>query len=208
MSNSNKICGVYKITNPNGQIYIGGSKNLPFRWKYYKSVSSKGHRKLYLSIQKYGLDNHKFEIIEECTFENLGSREYYYGMLFNVLSEENLNCALPKENGKNGTFSEETKAKMSERMKGNKNPSFGKPASDWQKERIRLAQTGRKHTEEHRRKVSENNAKNNSKLVLNTETGIYYDSIKDAAIAHGIIHSTLKNRVNGSSPTYTPVKIV
>ena len=37
-----------------------------------------------------------------------------------------------------------------------------------------------------------------SKLVLHKETGIFYDSAKEAAIALGYKHSTLKGYLNGS----------
>jgi len=42
-------------------------------------------------------------------------------------------------------------------------------------------------------------------LVLNTETGIYYDSIREASKAHCINHNTLNQRIIGTSPTYTPM---
>lgn len=42
-----------------------------------------------------------------------------------------------------------------------------------------------------------------SKLVLNTQTGIFYDSLKDASIAHGIKYSTLANQLNGNKQNKT-----
>jgi len=41
--------------------------------------------------------------------------------------------------------------------------------------------------------------KRNSKIVLNLNSGIFYDSAKEAAMCHGIKHSTLKSRLNGNN---------
>lgn len=44
---------------------------------------------------------------------------------------------------------------------------------------------------------------NNNKLVLNQETGIFYDSAKEAAAAYTVTHKTLMNRLNGSHKNKT-----
>lgn len=65
-----KICGVYKITNlVNGKFYIGSSNNIEHRWKEHISDLSNGvHINSYLqnAWNKYGSNNFKFEILEEC----------------------------------------------------------------------------------------------------------------------------------------------
>jgi len=68
--------GIYKITNPEGEVYIGQSKNIEKRWKHYTTNPSKNQPKLFYSFLKYGWINHKFEIIEECN--NLIERERYW----------------------------------------------------------------------------------------------------------------------------------
>lgn len=192
------IC-VYKITNPIGQVYIGSTINYKKRPYYYRSISSKKQVKIYNSIQKFGWDNHKMEVLEVCTKETMWERERYYGLLFDVLSENGLNRVLPKSKGEKAIFSDEMKLNMKNRNGG----YIGHPHTEQSKKLLSIAQIGRKHTIEHRMKVSLNNAKINSKLVIDLETGIFYDSIKDAAIAKGIVHSTLKSRINGRSPTKT-----
>ena len=52
-------------------------------------------RKLHESFIKYGVENHKFEVIEECEVEDLLRLERHYGIMYNSTSEDNLNCALP-----------------------------------------------------------------------------------------------------------------
>lgn len=71
------MVGIYKITNPKGKIYIGQSIDIERRFKEYKGVYCKNQRKLYYSLKKYGWENHKFEVIEECNEKNLIQRENY-----------------------------------------------------------------------------------------------------------------------------------
>jgi group I intron endonuclease len=192
------IC-VYKITNPEGKIYIGGTKNYKKRLSYYKSVSCRKQIYIYESIQKYGYDNHVFEIIEICNIENLKERESYWGVYFDVLSN-GLNSVLPKSKFSENKVmvSDSTRSKMSESKKGEKNYFYKCNHTEETKEKIRIAHTGKKHTEEHKRKVSLNNAKHNAKIVLDLETGIYYESAKEAAFYKNMVHSTLRSRLNGA----------
>lgn len=109
------MIGVYKITSPSGKIYIGSSSDIEQRFYNYRRLHCGSQRRLYYSFLKYGVENHKFEIIEECTPENVLERELFYGNLYNVLdSKRGLNCRLPK-NGEAYTYmSEETKKKIGE----------------------------------------------------------------------------------------------
>lgn len=63
-------CGVYKITCLlNDKIYIGSSKNILRRFSQHKNFLKKGgHHNYYLQEDwdKYGEENFKFEILEEC----------------------------------------------------------------------------------------------------------------------------------------------
>lgn len=62
-----KISAVYKIVNTvTGDFYIGSSKNVYQRWASHKKPSTwKRHpnNPLYLDIQKYGLNNFRFQIL-------------------------------------------------------------------------------------------------------------------------------------------------
>jgi group I intron endonuclease len=85
---SEKICGIYKITNKvNGKVYIGQSVDIYRRWKQHKKIGqglneTKYQRNkndpLYRAINKYGVDNFNFEIIEECDKALLSEREIYW----------------------------------------------------------------------------------------------------------------------------------
>lgn len=77
------MIGIYKITNPSDKVYIGQSMNIKRRWNHYTNTSlSKGQIKMYNSIKKYGRENHIFEIIEECSLDQLNERETFYKQQF------------------------------------------------------------------------------------------------------------------------------
>lgn len=90
------MIGIYKITNPKNKIYIGQSCDIEKRFKLHiNSINNLNDTKTKLqkSFIKYGIENHIFEIIEECLIDNLNKRELYY--------QKEYNCVL---NGLNGVF--------------------------------------------------------------------------------------------------------
>lgn len=77
-----KIIGIYKIFNKiNNKVYIGSSSFVQARLRQHKSHLSKNihcNKHLQSSYNKYLAENFNFEIIEECTLENLLNREQYW----------------------------------------------------------------------------------------------------------------------------------
>jgi group I intron endonuclease len=151
--------GIYKITSPSGKIYIGQSINVEIRKNQYKNFKSNKTNigpKLYNSLQKYGFEKHQFEIIEECSLEQLNEREMYWGQYYNVLNESGLNLKIGESKG---LCSEETKKKMSVAHKGNKK-RLGCKMSDYSKSLIRIKNSKPKPkgfmSEEHKQKISQN----------------------------------------------------
>ena len=74
-------CGIYKIENQvNHKVYIGQSTNISTRWRRHRSQANNLNNSypLYRAMRKYGLKNFSFEIIEECSKEELDSRERYW----------------------------------------------------------------------------------------------------------------------------------
>ena len=96
MTNKN-ICGIYKITNIiNEKVYIGQSINILRRWnEHIRELNKNLHVNKYLqsSWNKYGEENFKFEIVEECKIEELNEKEVYYINKYNSY-----------RNGYNGTI--------------------------------------------------------------------------------------------------------
>ena len=125
-----KICGVYKITSPNNRVYIGQSINIRKRFSDYKCIKCKDQSRLYNSLRKYGVDKHKFEILHQCEPEKLNELEVYYIELFQCFNNE---YGLNLKSGGDSQYniSDETRLKMS------------------------LANIGKKHSEESKRKMSE-----------------------------------------------------
>ena len=105
------MVGIYKITNPNGRIYIGQSTDIKFRWGVYRKLKCKDQPSLYNSLKKYGPENHQYEIIEECIVEDLDKKEIFWGLYYDVLSNKHLNNRLGR--GFGSFDSEETKQKKS-----------------------------------------------------------------------------------------------
>ena len=70
------ICGIYKITSPNGSIYIGLSSDIYYRiHSCYKLLSCKEQKRIYNSLKKHGVENHTFEIIHILEKGNLNKLE-------------------------------------------------------------------------------------------------------------------------------------
>jgi len=109
--------GIYKILSPNDRIYIGQSVNIEERWRKYKKLNCKRQPKLYNSLKKYSPENHIFEIIEECSLEQLNEREIYWKQQYDSVNK-GLNCEL-FDIGQ-GYRSDEVKKKISNSLKGKK----------------------------------------------------------------------------------------
>lgn len=132
---------IYKITNPNGRIYIGQTTNIKTRWGKYSKLHCIDQPSLYLSLKKYGWENHTKKIIEECKVEDLDSREIYWGEYYDVLSNKHLNNRLGR--GFGSYDSEETKRKKSECHLGRENYWLkGKTLTNEHKEKISKAKKG------------------------------------------------------------------
>jgi|TARA_R110000744_G_C19155733_1_gene539904 group I intron endonuclease len=74
------MIGIYKITSPSKKVYIGQSRNIKKRWNDYSvhKKKQKDQTAIFYSLKKYGKENHVFEVIEECSLEELNEREIYY----------------------------------------------------------------------------------------------------------------------------------
>lgn len=148
---NNVITGIYKITNPKGKVYIGQSMNIEERKKYYRRLSqTKSQPKIHNSLQKYGWEQHVFEIIEECSVEQLDERETQWKKYYLELAENKWNevlfCDLYDLGG--GPKSEVHRRKIGE---GNK----GKTLSDEAKKKIGEFHKGIKRTLETKNKISQ-----------------------------------------------------
>jgi hypothetical protein len=151
------MIGIYKITSPSGKIYIGQSINIKNRFNQYKRLYSvKNQPKLYDSFKEYGINNHIFEIIQECNIELLNEQERYWQDFYDVL-ENGLNSILTKTINKKGELSVETKLK----------------------------------------KYLNHKNKINKFYILDTNNGIYYDTISEAAKYQFYCDLKIRKMLNG-----------
>lgn len=141
--------GIYKITNPEGKVYIGLSKNIEKRWKQYKNRVGDSNKKLQESLKYLGYSNHLFEIKELIEYDIslteqqnnkiLRERERYW-----IKYYKSDNGGLNENGGGSGcgSHTSESKQKISEALKNKPKPSdFGVNRKKWQ------------HTEEYKEKV-------------------------------------------------------
>jgi len=171
------MTGIYKITNPNGKIYIGQSIDIERRWYRHKHdyINDNRNTHLYNSFKKYGLDEHTFEVIEECDETQLNKRERYYQEKYNSI-EEGLNSIYTKTSHFSGRLSEKSKEKIrktkrenpyvftkedrkkiSEGLKGRVKTKEERKKISESKKGIATRGTGWSHSEETKRKISKSN---------------------------------------------------
>ena len=181
------MIGIYKITSPTNKIYIGQSINLEKREDDYKKLKCDKQPKLYNSLQKHGWEQHKFEIVEECSLEQLNEKEIYWGKEFDVLGENGLNLRLGNANG---LCSEETKNKIGQtnsRPKPEKfNSELKKPVLQFDKQGNLIAEYESYH-----------DAKNKTGLSLT-------EALRGKAKTAGGYVFKYKNEWDGSPPTVKP----
>ena len=201
------MIGIYKITSPSGKVYIGQSTSIKKRFQGYKRMNCEKQPKLFNSLKKYGYDKHKFEILCECSIEELNEKERYYQDLYSVLNGKGLNCVLTKSSDRYVVISKETRLKMSIASKGRivseetriKKSIITKNQSIETKIKRAISNTGKKRTQYSKDIM---NAKKRA-LILNLETGIFYEGIKEVANLIGLKPNTLKCKLNGQNKNNT-----
>jgi len=219
------LIGIYKITNPEGKIYIGYSTDLQRRETQYSINNLSTQILLKESIINYSWDNHKFDILEYCSSDKLKIQEKYW-IEFYKSYQNGLN--MNKGGGGPLNHSEETKKKMSKP----KPEGFGRIISDIKKGKpqpqLLLAKIGKpssfkdkKHTIESKEKMSQHRKGKTYEEIFGDEeskiqkynkslprkgkdiecinTGIIFTSIKEASKQLNINARSISNILIGTS---------
>ena len=197
--------GIYKITSPNGGVYIGQSWNLYDRLAHYKLGMCKQQTKLHNSIVKYGWSTHRFEVIHNLPRDVeqnvLNNYELLYYSFYRDADFKLLNIKEP--NGSRGRHSEETKLKISKLRTGIK---FSKEHVA-NMARVRTGKKQSKETIEKRRKrllemghtVSAKALEAATEIkkiaVMHVESGAVYPSQKEAAQAFNCTANAIRRRL-------------
>jgi group I intron endonuclease len=151
------ISGIYKIQSicKPERIYIGSAININKRWrKHLADLKAKRHKNPILQshYNKYGVTDLEFSILAYCEISELIQNEQFYmdsyKTYFNI-------CPVAGSNlGRK--CSEKTKQLLREIRLKQPNPRpKGTKTSEETKEKLRLANIGKKYSEETKRKLSE-----------------------------------------------------
>lgn len=206
------IIGIYKITSPVGRVYIGQSWNIAKRKGKYSINKEPRQRFIYHSINKYGWEAHKFEIIHELppdvTQDVLDTYEVLYWQLYTDCGVKMLNI---REPGRGGRNSEETKKRMSEnnwnaKHKGELSPSWGKKHTPEHIEKCASKRRGKLHSmfgkfgKEHQRygvPQPDSFLESCRKKVIDTRDNTVFPSVQQAADYFKVHETTLCKYLKG-----------
>ena len=181
-----KIICIYKITNTiTGDFYIGQTIDFHDRQLQHKRDPQPKMRD---DVEKYGWDAFKFEVVEECSREDLNDRENYYitklDPAYNTIKIHNWThtpetCEKIRQAKLGQTHTDESCEKMSEKR-------LGVTLSNEHKEKCRQSSLGNK---------------SRSKAVVCIETGKIYENMKIAAAEIGIVPSAISGVIRGINIT-------
>lgn len=147
---------IYQIKNiENDKVYVGQTIQAPKqrKFKHLSDLRKGKHHNAHLqrAYDKYGESSFSFTVLSWFNSQKeLDNAEKHYISLFECLNKEkgyNLT-----EGGSGGKLSPETKEKLSKSKLGKLNPMYGKYGKD-------NPCFGRKLSDEHKKKISKNNAK-------------------------------------------------
>lgn len=179
-----KLSGIYTITNTlNNKIYVGScATSIKQRWNNHKNELLKNkHTNTYLqrSVNKYGINNFKFEVLEECLPEYCISVEQYWINMLDVCNKRygyNIACVAGSSLGQKRT--KQQRLNISNSLKGKRvgklNPNYGKKNSESMK--IKMLNTRYK------------NKSINIDMIyaINLDKNIIYNSVKIQELANKI----------------------
>lgn len=204
------MIGIYKITSPTGKIYIGQSWHIKKRFNYYSSCDCKGQPLLYKSLSKYGFKNHTTEIIVLLPYDTTQDvLDQYEIFVLNQYKEAGFSMLNLRDGGNGGKLSVESIAKLKAARKLQKPPTLGKTQSIETRKKISDAQKRNKKTSQCnikkepgftantrlKQRIAKLGNKINNKLVLNSNTDIFYDSLTDAANSINVTMKHLSYRI-------------
>ena len=225
---------IYCIINKlNGKLYVGKTVNFIKRMNSYRTNHHKAQPHLFNATTKYGWDNFLIEKLEENIelesvlnererfwIRHLCSVEFGYNCTYGgegqIPSEEvREKIRLSKLGDRNPMKNEETRKKVSESNKGRISPRRGAIMSDSSKNKVseglkRYYKDYKKIWDEDSKRKASKNCKHKKRIIC-IETGIIYNSIKEAGALLGLHDRLISKCVNGKRKrtgglTFAPYK--
>lgn len=218
------MIGIYKITNKiNGKFYIGQSVDIKRRFTEHKAPHGR-MTSIKFAIKKYGKENFLFDVIEECSVEDLDAREVYWiaklkpqynrdkggrGALGHHVQSDVRQLLSEKSRKYWDQLSDAEKQAICQRLSG---PPKGHPVSDETREKLRAANIGKAQSAEtvDRRRATiekkksagyvQTNAGHNKKVRC-LETNQIFDSVKAAGECLSVHPSCITGVLKGRYKT-------
>jgi group I intron endonuclease len=147
MGYTNNKCGIYRIfLIGSDKTYIGLTKGFSGRkYQHIRILRLNNHFNFHLqrAFNKYGENNYRIELIEECDANELSEKEKHYIKIYDAF-ENGYNLTT---GGEKCNISEEVKKRISEKNKG-------KILKEETKQKLREINFGKKQSQETKNKIS------------------------------------------------------
>lgn len=184
-----KGTGIYMWTSPSGKSYIGQAQDLYSRKKDFlldpcNHNYTSNNSKIDKARRKYtNFNEWKYTIIEYCSIDELNEREKFYINYYDTFNN-GYNCTEGGDGVRGYRFNDEQRQHISNQIKGNKHPNYGKHT-----------------TNEVLQKLKDANKENSIPIEQYTLEGEYiteYPSIREAARQVNCNHSNIKKALKGT----------
>lgn len=193
-----RTSGIYQIVNTlNQKRYVGYATNLRLRCKCHRvELRVNDHKNLHLqnAWNVYGERYFEFLVLQECSIAELPLYEDYWAKVLKVHDREYGYNIKPTDPLNKYIHSEETKKRIGLANKGkytgnvgNKNPFYGKTHTEETIKKLRDVVRGKDYS----------NHRTCNKKIIDSNTGIIYDSLTHLAKVLNADYSWLCRKLTG-----------
>lgn len=185
------MMGIYKITNTiNRKVYIGKSIDIEERWRQERYKQPNLH--FANAVKKYGIENFSFEVLEECSEEQLDDKEKFYIKEYNS-TDENLGYNITS-GGTGGAMPPDViKRSLATKEKRNSFVRYWKGKEIPNEIKEKISNSLKKEKNNNYKKFGKNAA--NHREVVCLETGEIFGSVKQIAEKLDVSAQRIRNAI-------------